>query len=63
MTFGKRFSVHNDRAPAVVERTCARCYGTGRVRERGTRMICKACTGSGRTVVSDYANDAVTRSA
>jgi DnaJ-class molecular chaperone len=48
MTFGKRFSRHNNRDPVVVARTCVRCYGTGHVRERGTRLICKACTGSGR---------------
>ena len=37
MTFGKRFSIHNDRAAPVVQRTCVRCCGTGRVRERGNR--------------------------
>jgi DnaJ-class molecular chaperone len=49
MDFGKRrFSVHNDRVPPVVQQTCVRCCGTGRVRERGNRIICKLCTGSGR---------------
>jgi DnaJ-class molecular chaperone len=48
MDFGKRFSVHNDRAPPVAQQTCVRCCGTGRVRERGERIVCKACAGTGR---------------
>jgi len=48
MDFGKRFSVHNHRTPPVVQQTCVRCSGTGRVRERGNRIICKACGGSGK---------------
>ncbi len=48
MAFGKRFSIHNQRVAAPVEHTCVRCCGTGHVRERGSRMICKACTGKGR---------------
>jgi len=48
MDFGKRFSVHNNRAPPVVHQTCVRCSGTGHVRERGNRIICKACAGSGK---------------
>ncbi len=57
MDFGKRrFSVHNDRPPAVVQQTCVRCCGTGRVRERGNRIVCKACAGTGRiTAVRDRA--------
>ena len=51
MVFGKRFSIHNERLPAVTEQTCVRCCGTGRVRERGNRIICKLCTGVGRTAV------------
>ena len=53
MTFGKRFSQHNNRAPAVVQETCLRCYGTGRIRERGDRLVCKACAGSGRIDVAE----------
>ncbi len=49
MTFGKRFSVHNDRTPTVIEHTCVRCCGTGRIRERGNRIVCVACAGRGRT--------------
>jgi DnaJ-class molecular chaperone len=49
MAFGKRFSIHKDRPAAVVQQTCVRCCGTGRIRERGNRIICKACGGTGRT--------------
>jgi DnaJ-class molecular chaperone len=52
MDFGKRFSVHNDRPAPVIQQTCVRCCGTGRVRERGNRIICKACAGSGRITVT-----------
>ena len=48
MTFGKRFSIHNDRVAPVVQQTCVRCYGTGRVRERGNRIICRVCGGAGK---------------
>ncbi len=50
MTFGKRFSQHNGRAPTVIQETCVRCRGTGRIRERGQRIVCKACAGTGRVV-------------
>jgi hypothetical protein len=53
MEFGRRFSAHNDRNPPVIKQTCVRCCGTGRVRERGNRLICKACAGTGRTTVGD----------
>jgi DnaJ-class molecular chaperone len=49
MTFGKRFSVHNDRTSTVIEHTCVRCCGTGHIRERGNRIVCVACAGRGRT--------------
>ncbi len=29
-----------------------RCCGTGRIRERGDRIICKACAGTGRITVA-----------
>ena len=48
MTFGKRFSIHNNRVAPAVQQTCVRCCGTGHVRERGSRIICKACAGAGR---------------
>jgi DnaJ-class molecular chaperone len=52
MVFGKRFSIHNDRATTVVQQTCVRCCGTGRIRERGNRIICKTCAGTGRVDTS-----------
>jgi DnaJ-class molecular chaperone len=51
MTFGKRFSQHNNRVPTVIQETCVRCYGTGHIRERGDRIRCKACAGAGRVAV------------
>jgi len=53
MAFGKRFSMHNNRPQPVIERTCVRCYGTGHVRERGNRITCKPCAGTGRTPATD----------
>jgi DnaJ-class molecular chaperone len=50
--FGKRrFSMHNDRAAPPVQETCVRCYGTGHIRERGERLRCKVCKGTGRVTV------------
>jgi DnaJ-class molecular chaperone len=51
MTFGKRFTQHNNRVPTVIQETCVRCCGTGRIRERGERILCKACAGAGRVAV------------
>jgi DnaJ-class molecular chaperone len=51
MTFGKRFSIHNNRPPAKIRQICARCGGTGHVRERGHPIVCKTCSGSGKVVV------------
>ena len=48
MDFGKRISADTDHPPPVVQVTCVRCYGTGWVRERGDRLRCKTCAGSGR---------------
>ncbi len=48
MVFGKRFSMHNDRQPPVIKQTCRRCLGTGWVRERGSRIVCKPCNGTGK---------------
>jgi DnaJ-class molecular chaperone len=57
IAFGKRFSVHNDRVAPVMQETCVRCCGTGRIRERGNRIICKPCAGTGRvTVASERAS-------
>jgi DnaJ-class molecular chaperone len=55
--FGKRFTAHNNRPPPVLQQTCERCCGTGHIRERGNRIICKACAGTGRiTVIKDRAS-------
>jgi hypothetical protein len=51
MEFGKRFSQHNGRPAPVIQETCVRCCGTGKIRERGDRIICKACAGAGRKTV------------
>ncbi len=57
MEFGKRFSAHNGRAAPVAQQTCVRCSGTGRIRERGNRIICKTCAGTGRlTIIKDRAS-------
>ena len=48
MDFGKRFSKHNKRSAPVIQQTCERCSGTGRVRERGHQIICKVCAGTGK---------------
>ena len=50
MTFGKRFSINNDRVAPVIRQTCERCNGTARILERGNRIICKACAGTGKVV-------------
>jgi len=54
MAFGTRLSLGKDgpRAPAATQETCPRCRGTGHVRERGQRLICKACAGTGRVTVA-----------
>jgi len=51
MEFGKRLSIDDRRAAPVLQQTCVRCCGTGRIRERGNRILCRACTGTGRTTV------------
>jgi len=48
MDFGKRILADTDHPLPVVQVTCVRCYGTGWVRERGDRLRCKTCAGSGR---------------
>jgi DnaJ-class molecular chaperone len=48
MDFGKRFSKHNKRTAPVIQQTCERCSGTGRVRERGHPITCKVCGGTGK---------------
>jgi hypothetical protein len=48
MEFGKRFSIYDGRPPPVILETCVRCCGTGRIRERGNRIICKTCAETGK---------------
>lgn len=52
MTFGKRVSVDDVNSAPVVQETCTRCRGTGFVRERGNKMICKPCKGTGRVTAT-----------
>jgi DnaJ-class molecular chaperone len=48
MSFGTRVSIRQP-GPAVARKeTCTRCYGTGWVRERGSKIVCKPCAGTGR---------------
>jgi DnaJ-class molecular chaperone len=51
MEFGKRSLIQKSGPPAVAQETCVQCFGTGRIRERGDRIICKACGGTGRLAV------------
>jgi DnaJ-class molecular chaperone len=48
MDFGKRVSIREPRSTPIMQETCVRCCGTGWVRERGSRIICKYCKGTGR---------------
>jgi DnaJ-class molecular chaperone len=48
MTFGNRFSIHNNRVAKAVQKNCPRCSGTGRVSERGNRIVCRVCAGAGK---------------
>jgi len=50
MDFGKRVSIREPRSgpAAVKQQTCVRCLGTGWISERGVRITCKACKGSGK---------------
>jgi DnaJ-class molecular chaperone len=48
MNFGKRVAVSDPGPAPVMQQTCVRCCGTGWVRERGNKMICKPCKGAGR---------------
>jgi len=43
--------MHNDRVAPPVQETCVQCFGVGRIRERGNRILCKACAGTGRITV------------
>ena len=51
MDFGKRVSIREQGSAPVKQETCVRCCGTGWVRERGSRIICKPCKGTGKVDV------------
>jgi len=48
MSFGKRVPLRDAGPAPVRQQTCVRCYGTGWVRERGNKLLCKPCKGTGR---------------
>ena len=48
MHFGKRVTSRDAAPAAVMQKTCVRCCGTGWVRERGSKITCKPCKGTGR---------------
>jgi len=50
MAFGKRVSVDDYRSTPPIQQACVRCCGTGFVRERGSKIVCKPCKGCGRVV-------------
>jgi DnaJ-class molecular chaperone len=52
MQFGKRLSVDDNRRTAAIKHTCERCRGSGFVRERGSRILCKPCNGIGKVEAS-----------
>jgi hypothetical protein len=56
MDFGKRISAYTDHPAPVIQEACVCCYGTGWVRERGDRLRCKACAGSGRVIAGTEAD-------
>ncbi len=51
MSFGTRTSIRAPAAAPASKETCVRCYGTGWVRERGSKIACKPCKGTGRVDV------------
>jgi DnaJ-class molecular chaperone len=47
MSFGTRTSIRAPGPPASKE-ACPRCRGIGWTRERGSKIACKSCNGTGR---------------
>jgi len=45
-------SVDDNRRTAAIKHTCERCRGSGFVRERGSRILCKPCNGIGKVEAS-----------
>ncbi len=52
MAFGQRKSVDDVRSEPIAQETCTRCCGTGWVRERGSKIVCKPCKGTGRVAAA-----------
>ena len=48
MSFGTRVSIRGPGPAPIRKETCVRCYGSGWVRERGSKIVCKSCKGTGR---------------
>ena len=48
MGFGTRVSIHKPGPAQPTKETCPRCRGIGWARERGSKIVCKACNGTGR---------------
>jgi DnaJ-class molecular chaperone len=51
MVFGKR-SIFN-KASEPTDHKCIRCSGTGRIRERGSSIVYKACAGTGKSFTDE----------
>src|SRR5712692_970645 len=49
MAFGRRISSVTEE-PHANKPLCPRCRGTGRVSERGGRVVCKLCKGTGKVL-------------
>ena len=48
MGFGTRVSIHKAGPAPASKEACPRCRGIGWARERGSKIVCKACNGTGR---------------
>ena len=48
MGFGTRTSIHKPGPAPASKEACPRCRGIGWTRERGNKITCKACNGTGR---------------
>ena len=52
LTFTFQFRGIHFGAPVILH-TCERCLGSGRIRERGNRIVCKACAGAGKAIAAE----------
>jgi DnaJ-class molecular chaperone len=48
MSFGTRTSIRAPGPAPASKEACPRCRGIGWARERGSKIVCKACNGTGR---------------